>query len=110
LVFNCHITGLAVSRALGRRGVPVIGLDRDANGLGLYSRFTTVAGRCPYPIDDEGGFIDLLMRIGSTLRRKGGSAKAVLFPCLDEWVFAVARHRAELEEHFIFPFSQLDTL
>src|SRR5215470_6972681 len=76
LVFNCHITGLAVSRALGRRGVPIIGLDRDPDGLGLYSRFTTVAGRCPYPLDDESGFIDLLMRIGSTLRRTGASPKA----------------------------------
>ena len=44
LVFNCHITGLAVARSLGRRGVPVIGLDRDENGYGLHSRYTTVAG------------------------------------------------------------------
>ena len=105
LVFNCHITGLAVSRALGRHGVPLIGLDRDPGGLGLHSRYTTVAGRCPYPIDDEPGFIYLLMKIGSALHRK-----AVLFPCLDEWVFAVARHRAELEEYFIFPFSEMDTI
>ena len=27
VVFNCHITGLAVARSLGMRGVPVIGLD-----------------------------------------------------------------------------------
>ncbi|HWX40143.1 MAG TPA: carboxylate--amine ligase [Blastocatellia bacterium] len=105
LVFNCHITGLAVARALGKRGVPVIGLDRDPDGLGLWSRFTTVAGRCPYPLDDESGFIELLMSIGSVLQHR-----AVLFPCLDEWVFAVARHRADLEEHFIFPFSELETL
>src|SRR5262249_47781256 len=94
--------------------------DRDPEGLGLYSRFTTVAGRCPYPLDDEGGFIELLMRIGSALQHKGASAaganakrtssRAVLFPCLDEWVFAVARHRAELEEYFILPFSELETL
>jgi predicted ATP-grasp superfamily ATP-dependent carboligase len=85
--------------------VPVIGLDRDPDGLGLHSRFTKLAGRCPYPLDDERGFIDLLLDIGSALPRKG-----VLFPCLDEWVFAVARHRSELERYFYLPFSDLDTI
>jgi len=105
LVFNCHITGLAVARSLGRHGVPVIGLDRDENGYGMHSRYTTVAGRCPYPLDDERGFIDLLMEIGRTLKQK-----AVLFPCLDEWVFAVARHASELSEYFVLPFSNLETV
>ena len=105
LVFNCHITGLAVARSLGRQNVPVIGLDRDENGYGLHSRYTTVAGRCPYPLDDERGFIDLLMEIGASLTHK-----AVLFPCLDEWVFAVARNATELSEYFILPFSDIETV
>jgi predicted ATP-grasp superfamily ATP-dependent carboligase len=105
LVFNCHITGLAVARSLGRRGVPIIALDRDTKGFGLHSRFVTAAALCPYPLDDERAFIDLLMEIGAALKQK-----AVLFPCLDEWVFAVARHRRELEEFFTFPFSDLDTI
>ncbi|HJZ67184.1 MAG TPA: carboxylate--amine ligase [Blastocatellia bacterium] len=105
VVFNCHITGLAVARSLGRRGVPVIGLDRDEHGYGLHSRYTTVAGRCPYPLDDERGFIDLLLQIGATLKQK-----AVLFPCLDEWVFAVARHASELQQYFILPFSDIETV
>ena len=105
LVFNCHITGLAVARSLGKRGVPVIGLDRDEKGYGLHSRFTKVAGRCPYPLEDENGFIELLLEIGGVLKQK-----AVLFPCLDEWVFAVARHASRLREFFILPFSDLDTV
>lgn len=105
LVFNCHITGLAVARSLGRRGVPIIGLDREDSGYGLHSRYTTVAGRCPYPLDDERGFVDLLLEIGGALKQK-----AVLFPCLDEWVFAVARHASELGEYFILPFSDLETV
>jgi D-aspartate ligase len=105
LVFNCHITGLAVARSLGSKGVPVIGLDRDPSGYGLHSRYTTVAGRCPYPLDDEEAFIDLLVEIGQALDKKG-----VLFPCLDEWVFAVARHRRRLEEFFVLPFSDIDTV
>ncbi|HKV41520.1 MAG TPA: carboxylate--amine ligase [Blastocatellia bacterium] len=105
VVFNCHITGLAVARSLGRQGVPVIGLDRDSRGYGLYSRYLTVAGKCPYPLDDEAGFIDVLMEIGAALPRKG-----VLFPCLDEWVFAVARHRKTLEEFYLMPFSELPVI
>jgi predicted ATP-grasp superfamily ATP-dependent carboligase len=105
IVFNCHITGLAVARSLGKRGIPVVGLDRDENGYGLYSKLTSVAGRCPYPLDDERAFIDLLLAIGAELKRK-----AVLFPCLDEWVFAVARHRGELEKHFVIPFSEIETV
>ena len=104
-MFNCHITGLAVARSLGRRGVPIIGLDRDENGYGLHSRYTTVSGRCPYPLEDERRFIDLLMEIGAALKQK-----AVLFPCLDEWVFAVARHAGELGEYFILPFSDIETV
>ena len=105
IVFNCHITGLAVARSLGKRDVPVVGLDQDEKGYGLHSRYTTVAGRCPYPLEDERGFIDLLLEIGSALRQK-----AVLFPCLDEWVFAVARNANELSEYFILPFSNLQTV
>lgn len=105
VVFNCHITGLAVARSLGRKGVPVIGLDRDDNGYGLHSRYTTIAGRCPYPLEDERGFIELLLEIGSVLKHK-----AVLFPCLDEWVFAVARHASELSEYYRLPFSDIETV
>jgi predicted ATP-grasp superfamily ATP-dependent carboligase len=105
LVFNCHITGLAVARSLGRRRIPIIALDREASGYGLNSRYITIAGRCPYPLDDERGFIDLLLEIGGALKQK-----AVLFPCLDEWVFAVARHASELTEYFTLPFSDIDTV
>ncbi len=105
VVFNCHITGLSVARSLGARGVPVIGLDRDSKGFGLHSRYTTVAGRCPYPLESERAFIDLLLQIGGALDRK-----ALLVPCLDEWVFAVAKHRAELEEFYILPFSDLEII
>src|SRR5882724_1660797 len=105
VVFNCHITGLEVVRSLGKRGIPTIGLDQDESAYGLHSRYTTVAGECPYPLKDERGFIDLLLEIGSTLNQR-----AVLFPCLDEWVFAVARHRSELERFFILPCSDLDII
>ncbi|GAC1362113.1 MAG: hypothetical protein NVSMB44_16900 [Ktedonobacteraceae bacterium] len=100
VIFNSHITGLAVARSLGRRGVPVIALDHDPAGYALASRYVTAAALCPNVLEDERGFIDFLLALGRQLARP-----AVLFPCNDEWVLAVNRHRAELEAHFLIPFS-----
>lgn len=100
VVFNSHITGLAVTRSLGRRGVPVIALDRDPKGYALVSRYVTVSGLCPNVLADEVGFIAFLCEIGKALEQPG-----VLFPTNDEWVLAVNRHRTELEQYFLFPFS-----
>ena len=100
VVFNSHITGLAVARSLGRRGVPVIALDRDAGGYALASKYVTASVLCPNVLEDEAGFIDFLLVLGRELKRP-----AVLFPCNDEWVLAVNRHRAALEAYFLFPFS-----
>lgn len=105
LVFNCHITGLAVARALGRRGVPVIGLDRDKDGVGLFSRYTTVAGALPSPLDDEDAFVARLVQIG-----RGLNKRAVLFPANDEWVLGVGRRRAELEEFYHIPWADEQTV
>ena len=100
VVFNSHITGLAVARSLGRRGVPVIALDRDPAGYALASKYVTAAALCPNVLEDEASFIDFLVTLGRELARP-----AVLFPCNDEWVLAVNRHRAVLENYFLVPFS-----
>ncbi|MDQ3548268.1 MAG: hypothetical protein M3439_05540, partial [Chloroflexota bacterium] len=43
IIVNSHITGLAVARSLGRRGIPVIALDRDPKGYALASSYVTVS-------------------------------------------------------------------
>ena len=105
LVFNCHITGLAVARSLGARGVPVIALDKDERGVGLHSRHVAVRGRLPSPLDDEGAFVARLLEIGALLDRRG-----VLFPANDEWVLGLGRHRAQLEEYYDIPFADEATV
>ncbi|MHB8648380.1 MAG: carboxylate--amine ligase, partial [Thermomicrobiales bacterium] len=100
VIFNSHITGLAVARSLGRRGVPVIALDRDSKGYALASKYATVTALCPNVLEDEEGFIQYLLDLGQTLDRPG-----VLYPTNDEWVLAVNRHRARLEHYFLIPFS-----
>src|SRR5207249_1582017 len=101
LVFNCHITGLAVARSLAARGVEVIALDPDPRGLGQASRAVVEQQRCPNPLEDERGFVQFLLDIA---RRFEG---AVLFPTNDEWVMAVARYRSQLEACYRIPFSEL---
>jgi len=105
LVFNCHITGLAVARSLGARGVPVIALDKDERGFGLHSRHVAVRGRLPSPLDDEDAFVARLLEIGALLDRRG-----VLFPANDEWVLGLGRHRVRLEEYYDIPFADEATV
>jgi D-aspartate ligase len=103
VVFNSHITGLAVARSLGRRGVPVIALDRDPKGYALASKYATVTALCPNVLEDEEGFIRSLLDLGEMLDRP-----ALLYPTNDEWVLAVNRHRERLERAFIIPFAGPD--
>jgi len=103
IVFNSHITGLAVARSLGRRGIPIIALDRDPTGYAIASKYTTVAGLCPNVLADEDAFINYLLELGAALDQRG-----VLFPTNDEWVLAVNRHRSELERFYRVPFSGPD--
>ena len=100
VVFNSHITGLAVARSLGRREVPIIALDRDPKGYALASKYATVTALCPNVLEDEEGFVAYLLDLGRALDQPG-----VLYPTNDEWVLAVNRHRARLGEYFCIPFS-----
>jgi len=102
LVFNCHITGLAVARSLAAHGVEVIALDPDPRGLGQASRAVAERHTCPNPLEDERGFADYLI---ANVDRFGEGA--VLFPTNDEWVLAVARHRDRLARCYRIPFSEL---
>ncbi|WP_123913319.1 hypothetical protein [Bacillus sp. FJAT-42376] len=105
VVFNAHITGLAISRALGKEDIPVIALDRDGRAVGLQSKYVHTAALCPNPFTEEAAFIELLMEMGRRLPKKG-----VLFPCNDEWVLLVSKYRSTLEDYYLFPFAEWDNV
>jgi len=105
LVFNCHITGLAVARSLAAHGVDVIALDPDPRGLGQASRAVSERHKCPNPLEDEHGFVQYML---DNARHFGEGA--VLFPTNDEWVLAVARYRSQLETCYRIPFSELSVI
>ncbi len=104
LVMNMHITGLAVTRSLARAGVEVLGLDKERGGLGQHSRHLAGLGLVPGPEDDE-ALRDHLLALGPSF-----SERPVLFACNDDWVLALARHRAALEPFYRFPFSPYDVV
>lgn len=105
VTFNTHITALAIARSLGRAGVPVLGLDREGGGLGQRSRHLSALALCPDVIDGGRAFVDFLLEIGPRFAHR-----PVLFPTNDDWVFAVARHKAELEAFYRVPFSAADVI
>src|SRR2546422_11367 len=104
LVFNCHITGLAVARSLAAHGIEVIALDPDPRGLGQASKAVVQRHKCPNPLEGGRGFVQYLL---DNAKRWEG---AVLFPTNDEWVMAVARYRSQLEACYRIPFSELSVI
>ena len=106
LVMNTHITGLAVARSLGRAGVPVLGLDKERGGLGQHSRHLAGLGLVPGPeLGDGAALAEHLLALGPSFAQR-----PVLFATNDDWVLALARHRAALEEHYRFPFAPYDVV
>jgi D-aspartate ligase len=98
------VNGLGALRALGRAGVPVIAVDHRLSALGFRSRyaFPVVA---PDPVPDEAGFVDFMRELGETLDRP-----APVFPTQDQHLNALARHREDLGERFLYPFPGWDGL
>ncbi|SEW02075.1 carboxylate--amine ligase [Natrinema salifodinae] len=102
IVCNAHITGLAVARALADHGVPVVTLDRSPDGVAPYSEGVELAGLVTYPLDDLEAFGEELAAIADALEHD-----PVLFPCMDEWVHAVA----DLDPDRIdLPFADFETV
>src|SRR2546425_11433778 len=101
LVFNCHITGLAVARSLAAHGVEVVALDPDPRGLGQASKAIVARYACPNPLEHESGFADFLVDRAGEL-----GEGAVLFPTNDEWVMAVARPPPRLARGYRDPFRR----
>lgn len=106
LVMNTHITGLAVARSLGRAGVPVLGLDKERGGIGQHSRHLSGTGLVPGPEVGEGAALaDHLLALAPSF-----PTPPVLFATNDDWVLALARHRAALEDAYLFPFAPYDVV
>ena len=95
IVASAGRQGLAVTRGLGERGVPVVVAHWDADDLAAASRYATEVVRVPPPELEAGAFIDSILALGE--RMQG----ALIMPTTDGAVKDVARRRADLEQHFV---------
>jgi len=94
--------GLGVIRSLGRKGIPVVGIDYRYPLPGFFSRYTK-SYVCPNPYRSPGLLIDFLFDLARKDTQKG-----VLFPTSDEFVLFISRHRKTLSEQFLFALPEED--
>jgi predicted ATP-grasp superfamily ATP-dependent carboligase len=95
--------GLAVIRALGVMGVPIIVVVYDEREeMGYVSKYVTERIPAPHPEKFEDEFIDVLVK--STAHLGGG----LLIPTSDETLCAISRHKTLLERHYLVACTEWD--
>ncbi len=104
IVLNMSGTGLGVIRSLGRRGIPIIGLDPSRGAMGFFSRYCKSIV-CPDPQIKEKKYIDFLLSLGEQMDSKG-----VLIPTADMDVLTISKHRDKLEKYYEFSMAKLDVI
>jgi D-aspartate ligase len=88
--------GLGIARTLGRRGIPVIGVDHRPDQPGMHSRFVTPM-ICSNIQKEPDKVLDALMERGEEL-----DERPVLFPASDPAVLFISRNRNKLAKRFEF--------
>jgi predicted ATP-grasp superfamily ATP-dependent carboligase len=94
LVVGGEHPGLAITRSLGRRGIPVVVVD-DQVSVSKFSRFAERVVSVGNLLDER-KTVDSVLEIGKKLGLDGW----VLFPTRDENVAAFSRYRSELVGQF----------
>ncbi|RPI84754.1 MAG: hypothetical protein EHM41_12580 [Chloroflexi bacterium] len=94
VVVGTYTMGLAIIRALGEEGVPVIAIYYDGRDMGYLSRYVVEKYKAPHPAKKETEFIALLEEIGTRY------PMSVLFPASDASLVAISRHKSVLECYF----------
>ena len=98
-----NFIGLQSARVLARRNVPVIGIAVDPKLEFCRTKHVTRV-YCADP-KNEDQYIDTLIQVGKELNQK-----AVLIPCLDEYVFLLSRNRNHLATYFHVSLPEPDVL
>lgn len=94
---------LGIARSLGKRGIPVFGVDPDPRAIGMVSRYLRP---CPIPGGhSEQSRLQFLLDLGETLGQK-----AVLYPLSDDYVVFCSKYRAELKKYFSYRMPDHETI
>jgi D-aspartate ligase len=95
VVLSTHNTGLAVTRALGEKGVPIIAVYYQNRDMGYVSKYVTHKVTAPHPEQEQEAFIDLLVDLSRT------HGRCILIPCDDGTLAAVGNNIQTLSEHHL---------
>lgn len=104
LVLGLSDAGLAAARSLGRRRIPVLGLDARSHRAGFASRYLR-AMTCPDPQREPDALRDLLLSEARRLDQPG-----VLFPSTPAFVRFVSREREALRRSYLFNLADAELL
>jgi D-aspartate ligase len=86
---------LGIARSLGRRGIPVHGIDADPRAIGMVSRYLRPCA-LPNGDDSDENRLQCLVDLGKKL------GKAVLYPVSDDEVILCSRERDELGKYYLY--------
>jgi predicted ATP-grasp superfamily ATP-dependent carboligase len=95
-----HPRGVAVVQSLGRRGIPVVAVERDTTAIGLRSRYLDRA----LLVDDSAA------RTVSALESLGRDGGGLLIPTNDHFLVLVSRHFERLARFFSITVPPWDVL
>jgi D-aspartate ligase len=98
------VGALATIRSLGRLGARVIAVHQTSKAIGFRSRFAD-EWLSPDPRADETGFIESLVALGKSL-----AGPVPIFAIADPHLDAMARHHEALKAHFLFPYSDGESI
>ena len=96
--------GVDIARSLGRRGIPVYGIDADPRTPGRGSKFVHLVVSPDWKKSEE-NFVQFLIDFGRKL-----GCKAVLYPVRDDEVMIVSRARERLKAYYEIVMPDHETL
>lgn len=95
VLLSGYTPGLAVARALGPMGVPIVLVQYDRHDVAGASKFVSRVILAPDPRKSESAFVDRLLEVAHSL--PGG----LLVPASDTALAAASRNRTILERHYV---------
>jgi D-aspartate ligase len=98
VVLSCQLAALAIMRSLGSLGIPVYGVDKDAQSPGMFSRYCRRRFVADFRPARPAEFLAYLVRVREEIGRP-----CLLIPTSDESAEFVTHHGEELSRYFIFP-------
>ena len=94
LVLGCHVSGLAVIRALGKMSIPIVAMSYQRTDFADVSKYVSEKVWIPNPIDSEEEFLEFL--ISNAHRWKG----ALILETNDYFSVSLSRNKERLQEYY----------